>query len=295
MQYNLLIVANDRKTENKVCVVVGGSRGIGLAVAKALCNSECTVVITGRTSTTVTKVLGQFNKPKDKVSSLLMDVTNDNSTRRTISRIIKRFGRIDVLVVSAGVFKPFGAFDSVSLKDSIGAIETNLIGTMRCVYYAIRYMKKQKYGRVILFSGGGIGGDVALVNAASYFTSKGAITVFVEVLASELAQFNITVNAILPGQILTDLTKELFDVSDKQLGPVLVNAKESLAKTGGSSTEQAVELIKFLISDRANGVTGRLLSAKWDKVEDLAQKLPDERYKLRRIEGKIYKRVKRIL
>lgn len=287
MKYNNTTVA-----KRKVCVVVGASRGIGLAVAKSLYDSGHIVVVTGRTKASAVNGAKQISPTGKNVFPLALEVTSDRSAKTAISKIIKRCGRIDVLVVSAGVFKPFGAFGSVSLRDSVEAIETNLIGTMRCVYYAIQYMKKQKYGRIILFSGGGIGGDIALANATSYFTSKGAITVFAEVLAAELAQFNITVNAILPGQILTDLTRELFDISDKQLGPVLANAKESLAKTSGSSPDQAVELIKFLISDRGDNITGRLLSARWDRIEDLAQKLPDERYKLRRIDGKTYKRFK---
>ena len=280
---------NKNKSKNKICVVVGGTRGIGLEVAKGLAEEGLTLIITGRTSVTAKKAMAHFNK-SGRVSSLTLDVTSDNSTKNAVSRIIKKFGRIDVLVISAGIFKPFGTFDSVPLEDNLRNIHVNLIGTIRCVYYVVKHMKKQDFGRIILFSGGGIGGDIPLTNAASYFTSKGAITVFTEVLASELVQFNITINAVLPGQILTDLTRELFNISDKQLGPVLTKAKESLIKTGGTPIELTLELTKFLISNRADNVTGRLLSARWDSLKDLYKKLPEDKYKLRRIEGKVYKK-----
>ncbi len=279
--------------KGKICLVIGGTRGIGMAIVKGLYEDGNLIVLAGRSKIRALKAAKQISKQKHNLIPVVLDVTSDRQIKQAITKFINRFGKIDVLIVCAGLFKPFGPFESISFKENLEPIEVNLIGTMRCVYYTIQYMKKQKFGRIILFSGGGIGGDMPLVNAASYFTSKGSIAVFAEVLAPELAPFNVTINAVLPGQILTDSTRTMFNLSEEQLGPILSKATKTLKETGGNSTEQIVNLVKFLISQKADNVSGRLLSAKWDRVERITQKLSDEKYKLRRIEGRLYKRTER--
>ncbi len=264
------------KFKQKVCLISGGSSGIGLAIAQSLKNNGYEVI--------------SFSKSK----KVIADVTNDKDISRVVNYTLKKFGRIDVLINAAGVFEPFGNFEEVPFKSHLKPLEINLFGTMRVCHFVIPIMKKNKFGRIINFSGGGVGGDIIPVNSSSYFTSKAAIAVFTEILAYELQKFNITVNAILPGQILTKSTKKTLNLSKEQLGPVLWEATQNLKKTGGGSTEPAINLINFLISEKASHVSGKLLSAKWDSVDklmDLKKQDADYKYTLRRIEGNLYKKV----
>lgn len=274
--------------EELICVVVGGTRGIGFEIAKQLFAKRQVVIIGGRNKKTAIKSAKQID-PTGKLVGENLDVTVEKSCQKFINQVLKKFKRIDVLIITAGVFRPFGQFDQVRLERHVETVTINLIGVMRLCHLVIPIMKKNNFGRIILFSGGGIGGDIPLVNASSYYTSKGAIAIFAEVLSEELKSSNITVNAILPSQILTDLTRDTFKISSKILGPILTKARNNLKKTGGDSIIPVIKLIKFLISKQGSHLSGRLISAKWDSIYKLKRQLSPEKYKLRRIEGKIYK------
>jgi 3-oxoacyl-[acyl-carrier protein] reductase len=152
-------------------------------------------------------------------------------------------------------------------------------------------MKKQKSGKVILFSGSGIGGEVVLDNVSSYLVSKGALVFLAQALAEELASFNIAVNAILPGRILTESTKAIFGLPEKKIGKVMYEAVKELKKGGGQSMESVTNLVLFLCSTKSKSLTGKLLSARWDSLSDLSGSLPIWKYTLKRIEGKNYKKI----
>lgn len=270
-------------TKSKICVIVGGTRGIGFAIAQGLWQDGAIVVICGRSSKKANEAAKKIDKDRSRVFGLKANLRQDADIKRLVKSVVSKFNRIDVLVNCAGIFKPFGQFESIPFKENIEPIEINLIGSMRCLYHIIPQMKKQSFGRIILFSGGGIGGNKPLTNASSYYTSKGAVGILAEVLATELTSFNVTINAILPGQILTDSTRATFNLSDNQLGPILSQATRELQKSGGHSTSQVIKLVNFIISDKANHLSGKLLSARWDKLEDLSRKIPTDQYVLRRI------------
>lgn len=278
--------------EELICVVVGGTRGIGYEIAKQFFTQGHSVIIGGRNKKNAIKNARQIDPTGKFLVGESLDVTVESSCQKFIKRVSKKFKRVDVLIITAGVFGPFGQFDQVRLNRHLETVTINLIGVMRLCHLVIPIMKKNKFGKIILFSGGGIGGNIPLANASSYYTSKGAIAFFAEVLSEELKLSNITVNAILPGQILTDLTKETFKISSKILGPVLTRARDNLRKTGGNSVIPVINLVKFLISKDGSHISGRLLSAKWDSIIELKRELPPQKYKLRRLDGKNYRQVK---
>lgn len=277
-------IATNKKfiTKSSVCVVVGGTRGIGFDIAQGLWKGGAIVVICGRSQKKADEAAKKIDKDTSRVFAFKADVRREIDIKRMVRNVVSKLSRIDVLINCAGIFSPFGQFESIPFKKNVEPIEINLIGSMRCLYYIIPQMKKQSFGRIILFSGGGIGGNKPLTNATSYYTSKGAVAILAEVLATELASFNITINAILPGQILTDSTRATFKLSDNQLGPILSQATRELQKSGGHSTIQVIKLINFIISDKTNRLSGKLLSARWDKLKDLSGKIPADYYVLRR-------------
>ena len=226
-----------------------------------------------------------------RVFGIGADVSIESDIKKLFAFVQKKFGRVDVLVNNAGVFWPFGPFEKCVFSENRKTIEINLLGTMLCSSYAVPLMKKRKWGRIINISGGGVGGDIPLSFATSYFTSKGGVAFFTEGLAVEVEKFGITVNAFLPGQILTEATRRLTKVSQKLLGSELITAVKDLKKNGGSSTSDVADWVSFLISPKGDKITGRLISVRWDKKESFKNRVSDERFKLRRIEGKIYKKV----
>ena len=280
--------------KGKICLITGGSSGIGLEVAKRLFRLGAKVIICGRSKVQLNRAILEIGHSGKEVMVHSADISKSKDVELLFKQILNRFNRIDVLINAAGIFEPFGLFESVPVKRHIKTLCINLIGAMRVCHKIIPIMKKQKSGSIILFSGGGIGGDKPLTHASSYFMSKGAIAIMAEVLAEELKQYNITINSVLPGQILTKSTKNTFKLSDDQLGPVLSKATRDLENNGGHSVVPTLNLITFLLSKKASNITGCLLSARWDDITKL-DNLSDYKYKLRRIEGSIYTRsIKRI-
>lgn len=276
------------KRQVKVALVTGGSRGIGLAIARSLYQQDYQVVVCSRNKTEIKKAALEIDPSGKRVMGIKVDVSREKDVKRLFRTTIKKFSRVDILINNAGVFWPFGQFEKTYFAQNRTTIEINLIGTMLCCYHAIPHMKKHRWGRIINFSGGGIGGDIALQNAVSYFTSKGAIVYFTECLATELEPFGITVNTVLPGQILTDATKKILKTPENKLGPVLKAAKNKLISTGGQRVEPVLKLINYLLTTKAKNLTGRLLSARWDDLNVLSESANRNLFKIRRIDEKRY-------
>lgn len=275
---------------DKVAIITGGTTGIGFEIGKLLYQLGYKVVITSRSKGRAKKAVSKIDKNPDRTIGIEVNYNFDSEVNRLVSSVLKRFGRIDVLINNTGIFGPFGPFENSKMKDHVRNLEINLIGTMRFTHKIIPVMKKQHSGKIIMLSGGGVGGDSPLVNAASYYTSKSAITALTEVLAAELSPFNIQVNAVLPGRILTNMTKSTFKIAPELLGPRLTEITEDLKKNGGERLQPFLDLIAFLTSNRSNHLTGRLLSAKWDSISELLKDVPKNKFNLRRIDGKVYRR-----
>ncbi|EKD90440.1 MAG: dehydrogenase [uncultured bacterium] len=282
----------DEYFKDKVCLLVGGTRGIGFELARKIYKTGVVLIIGGRDLKTARDAAMAIDESGKKVVGVKIDVNSEVSVNLVLRKLFQKFKKIDFIINTAGVFEPFGPFEKVKFLNHEKVINVNLLGAMRVCYAVLPYMKKNNFGRIILFSGGGIGGNNPLTNASSYYTSKGAIAIFTEVLGKELENSGVTINAILPGQILTDSTRSTFKLTDEQLGPELAKATRKLEKTGGNSVLPVLELVSFLLREDSNHITGRLLSAKWDNISNLSKSLPDGKYKLRRIEGKMYRKAK---
>lgn len=274
--------------KQKVVIVFGGTGGIGFAICKKLIENGFIVYLLGRSGKETLKKIRELGTKTNQIFAEVVNVLDEAVMVEFFKKVKKNHKSIDAVINATGIFEPFGKFEKVELNKHKFVIEVNLFGVFNVVHKILPIFKKQGHGKILLFSGGGVGGDVPLVNASSYYTSKAAVSIFAEVLGKELEKDNIQINAILPGQILTKSTKKTFRVSAEKLGPVLASATETLLKTGGNSSDNLLELIDFLLSDNSQHVTGRTLSAKWDKLAILKKHLGDESYKLRRIDGKIY-------
>jgi 3-oxoacyl-[acyl-carrier protein] reductase len=134
----------------------------------------------------------------------------------------------------------------------------------------IPFMKQNRSGRIINFSGGG---DGPYPRFTAYASSKGAILRFTESLASELKEYNIYVNAIAPGAVNTTFLKEGLKAGPKKTGKDTFAKLLEQEKSGGVSPEKAANLILFLASDEAEGLTGKMISAIWDKWQDIPKHL----------------------
>jgi NAD(P)-dependent dehydrogenase (short-subunit alcohol dehydrogenase family) len=193
---------------NKVAIVTGGNRGIGLETAKQLAEKGLIVILTARDSAKGKSLVDDFKKKKLDIHFHQLDVTKTESIAALIKFTEKEFGRLDVLVNNAGIF-PDESWSTPILKTSVDtireAMETNVYGAFQLSQLAVPLMKKNEYGRIVNVSSGMgqlndmEGGSIA------YRTSKTALNVLTRVLAKELAGENILVNSVCPGWVRTDM------------------------------------------------------------------------------------------
>jgi len=234
--------------KGKTALVTGSTRGIGRAIAIALAEYGANIVITGRKKSTAELVAENIkNEFGVEAYGFELDLAGDVKTQ--FRDIEKTVGTIDILVNNAGVTKDT-LFIRMKEEDWNSVIETNLTGTFKITQLAVKGMIKKRWGRIINISSiVGFTGNVGQVN---YATSKAGLIGFTKSLAKELAPRNITVNAVAPGFIETDMTSGLpEDVKNNYLEQI------PLRKFG--KPEDVAYVVAFLSSDLASYITGETI------------------------------------
>lgn len=276
--------------KGKTAIVTGGSRGIGFVIAHELVNAGFKVVICSRSKNQLNNEVKKLSNGDKNVFGTVADVSNFAECEKLINFAKSKMGRIDVLVNNAGIFGPVGLLETNDPKAWEDVLATNVLAAVFCSKLVIPIMKKQRGGKIINLAGAGVGGSKSIPRFSSYYTSKTAVVNFTECLAAELQPFNIRVNSIAPGAVASELTLGLLKMDKSQVGDDMYQTSKKLLEQGGTPPELAGKLVAFLASKEANHITGRLLSAKWDKIEDLkkAKRLPDNLYRLRRIDNEFF-------
>ena len=236
--------------DGKIAVVTGASRGIGKAIALKLASLGASVVVNYNGSEErALQVKAEIEEQGTKASVYQCDVSDFEYCETFIQDVIKEYGRIDILVNNAGITKD-GLLMKISEEDFDKVLDTNLKGTFNTVRFVSRQMLKQKSGRIINMSSVvGVSGNAGQAN---YAASKAGVIGLTKSAARELASRGITVNAIAPGFIETDMTEVLSDkVKEACVGQI------PLGKFG--KPEDVANLAAFLASDEAGYITGQVI------------------------------------
>jgi 3-oxoacyl-[acyl-carrier protein] reductase len=234
--------------KGKTALVTGSTRGIGKAIAIALAEKGATVVVTGRKKNTA-EVVAENIKTEYNVEAygFALDLTGDVETQ--FKEIEKTVGNIDILVNNAGITRDT-LFIRMKQEDWDAVIETNLTGTFKITKLAVKGMIKKRWGRIINISS--IVGFIGNVGQVNYATTKAGLIGFTKSLAKELAPRNITVNAVAPGFIETDMTSELpAEIREEYL-------KQIPLKRFGQP-EDVANVVAFLATDKASYITGETI------------------------------------
>ena len=231
--------------DNKIVLITGANRGIGHSIMSAFINAGYIVVGTSRSDDGVKKINDTIGDPS-KGCGIKMDVTSENDIQSANKLIRDKFGITTILINNAGVTKD-NLLMRMSSEEWNDVIDTNLNSLYRVTKEFIREMMKQKTGRIINISS--VVGMSGNAGQSNYSSSKSAIYGFTKSLAKEVASRNITVNAISPGFIETDMTDKL---SDEQKQAII--SAIPLSRMGSAKDIEDVTL--FLASDSASYITG---------------------------------------
>ena len=236
---------------NKTAVVVGGTSGIGLALAKGLAAAGADVVATGRRVELVRAAAAEIRGLGRRSLDVPCDVTDLGSIERLIEAVLQEFGSAPILVNCAGQTKRTPTLD-LPESEWNAIMETNLTGLMRACRAFGRHMIDRGYGRIINIAS--IGTFVGLYEVAAYCTSKGAVGSLTQALAVEWGRHGVCVNAIAPGVFRTDLNAALLDGTER--------GREFLTRNPMNRFGRLDELVGatvFLASDAASYVNGHVL------------------------------------
>lgn len=236
--------------ENKVALITGGGRGLGRAMALAFAQAGAAVAVASRTREQLEEVVEAVRAKGRRAAAIDVDVSDSESVTAMIQAVKGEFGRLDILVNSAGsgwaeriVDTSDGTWDWV--------LKTNLYGTFYACREAARVMIEQKSGSIInIASVAGVKGPPGL---GAYAASKGGVMALTKVLAIEVARYNVRVNAIAPGYFRTDMNAAALD--DPEVGPKIVK-RIPLRRPG--QPEEIGPLAVLLASDQASFITGEV-------------------------------------
>jgi len=233
----------------KTAIVTGASRGIGAAIARKLCEAGANVVLCSRSAEAVAQIADTLKNEGYTTIYKAADISQKANVEALIKMVLDLFSQLDILVNNAGITR-----DTLLMRlkdaDWDAVLQTNLTGTMYCTRAVLRPMLRQKSGRIINISS--VVGIVGNAGQANYAAAKAGIIGLTKATAKEVGARGITVNAIAPGFITTDMTAQIPEQNQKQLLELI-----PLREFG--RPEDVANAVCFLASDAARYITGQTL------------------------------------
>ena len=239
-----------KKLEGRVALVTGGARGIGKAICERLAEEGATLAIVDIMQDVADETAAEFNAKGVKAAAFSANVAKPEDAVDTIKAVIEEFGTIDILINNAGITRDT-LIMRMSEADWDMVIDVNLKGTFNFIKAAMRPMMKNRYGKIVNVSS--VVGRMGNPGQANYSASKAGVIGLTKTAAKELATRNINVNAVAPGYIQTDMTKDIPEQAKEAF--MLVTPMQR-----AGSSEDVANVVNFLCSPDSDYVTGQVIN-----------------------------------
>lgn len=253
------------KLKDKIIVVTGGSKGIGLAISKKIASEGGIVIMCSRNSDDLSKAIKELEiLSNNKHDYFNVDVSVSYDVYRFKKWVKSKYKKIDGLVNCAGVYGPIGKTVNINIDDFISALNINLIGTINMCSNFNDIFNENDRKKIVNFSGGGAASPFP--NYSAYATSKVSIVRLTENLSVEMSDFDI--NCVAPGFVITSLHDQTLNAGSENAGVSFYENTKKQIENGGVSPDKAADLTTFLLSDESDGITGKFISAAWDTWQE---------------------------
>lgn len=245
------------RVKDKVVVLTGAASGIGRATAILFAKEGAIQVLSDIDEKGLKETLNLIKEGKDKITVMKVDVRKSAEVKNMIDSTVKKYGRIDVLIVNAGVVR-VGQVEEFPDADYDLLIDVNLKGTHYTCKYAVPYFKKQKFGSIITLTS--VAAHIGQVNHANYCSTKAGVLGYTRALALDLAPYNVRVNSVSPGATDTPMLQSDVAKQAKDRGVKYEVVKSEFEKEGvmgrWARPEEIATGILFLATEESSYMTG---------------------------------------
>jgi 3-oxoacyl-[acyl-carrier protein] reductase len=234
---------------NRIAVVTGASRGIGRACALELARAGVKVALAARSLERLEQLAEEMRRGGHEVFPVAVNMESQPSIKEAFARVAKEFGRIDILVNNAGITRD-GLAMRMKAEDWDAVLRTNLSGAFFAIQQILPAMMRERWGRIVNISS--VVGEAGNAGQANYVASKAGLIGLTKSLAQEIASRNVTVNAVAPGFIETDMTASLSE-------DLKTRMKQAIPLGRFGTAADVAAAVRFLCSDDASYITGHVL------------------------------------
>jgi NAD(P)-dependent dehydrogenase (short-subunit alcohol dehydrogenase family) len=251
-------------SEPKDILITGASGVIGTAISRRLAAAGYRLHLTARDTAKLAPLLKELSSAEPQ--TYVLDLTRPGQVEEVVAQFFKKAAAPYGLVCNAGNLGVLGEFVKISIDEWLQGVGENFIAQARLIHAFASGLaaKKVSDARIVALSGAGLGGNSTFEHFTSYSTSKAALTHMVEALAPELLKINVRINAVSPGQVSSGLTETAIRAGTERAGQYAITAQKC-KESGGVSPDLAAQLVEYLFSPAARELTGRLLSARFDR------------------------------
>lgn len=277
----------------KDILLTGASGAIGSAIARHLAAAGFNMHLTSRDPARLKKLVAELSKLKSSVYTYALDLSDMMQGQEVVKAFFRQAAHPFGMICNAGDLGLLGPFLDSPFEDWAKSLQQNFLGHAAMMHAFGRGFRAagRKGGSIVILSGAGLGGAIDHANLSSYGTAKAALTYLAEALSLELRELEITINAIAPGQVKSGITEQALRAGVARVGAYAKSAQKCM-ETGGVSPDLAAELVTFLMGPGARGISGRLLSARFDqkRLQHQTRQVAGHPhlYRLRRIDEELF-------